>query len=80
MDKEKIKEFWDDYKAIIITALVVIIFISFFIVAVVTHESKEGEGFDSVYNTLVSWGEWFGPILKSLAGIALIKYILLDWK
>ena len=32
-----------------------------------------------IYETLVTWGDWFTPILKTLAGIALLKYIILHW-
>ena len=29
--------------------------------------------------TLINWTSWFEPILKTLIGIACIKYILFDW-
>ena len=32
-----------------------------------------------MYERIVEWGIWFEPIIKGLLGIALIKYIILDW-
>ena len=70
---EKLKEFLKNYKIpiIIISGCVAL---SIVITAVIVGTHKPGEG---IYELLVSTSGFFDPILKGLAGIALIKYILL---
>jgi len=33
-----------------------------------------------MYEQLTMWSIWFTPILKTLVGIACLKYIILDWR
>lgn len=80
---EKIKEFWSNHKTSVIITLVAILIIALSVtIASYTYQgpSKE-QGASSVvfYGLLTSWSNWFSPILKTLIGIACLKYIILDW-
>lgn len=40
---------------------------------------KPLKGAVKMYETLIEWTRWFDPILRTLIGVACLKYIILDW-
>ena len=77
--KEKLKEIWKKYWIVfVIVGIVVLSVLSAIILAPSVEEAGNTSG--DFYQTMISFSNWFMPILPGLAGIALIKYILIDWK
>ena len=87
---EKLKDMWWNHKKVVIIMSTVII-LSIIIISVTLsgsgnvdygeekNDKKQPEHTKGIYATLVLWTLWFDPILKTLIGIACLKYILFHW-